>query len=88
MKTPGARRSFYITMDRLDVCKIDEKTSYADIHARYPFVVMRDTLLFLGVEFAKAERMAGECTGTARQRFNHCTKEMREMGIYYDMGDE
>jgi len=60
---------------------IDPFSSYAESHTLFPYVVIRDTLIRLNIDLPKAERMAGECGGTARQRFDRLKPELTELGF-------
>ena len=58
-----------------------DRQTYQQAHESFAFVVVRDTLLRLGIGVAKASRMACERQGSARNRFNHCLKELGDMGL-------
>jgi len=58
-----------------------DRQTYQQAHDAFAFVVVRDTLLRLGIGVAKASRMACERQGSARNRFNHCLKELGDMGL-------
>ena len=60
-----------------------DRPTYSEAHSEFPFVVVRDTLLRLGIGMAKASRMACERQGSARNRFDHLKKELQEMGFYH-----
>jgi len=46
-------------------------------HAQYNYVVTRDTLLLLGVEFPQAEHLANYYHGPAGARLKKCWKALR-----------
>ena len=58
-----------------------DRQTYQQAHDAFAFVVVRDTLLRLGIGVAKASRMACERQGSARNRFDGLKKELREMGL-------
>ena len=77
---PRALIAFNAILQRYNLSKV----SYKQAHRRFPRVVLRDTLLRLGIGMEKAERMVRETHGTARARFNQVKAELREMGKYGD----
>ena len=83
MKKCRAKTAFNFILQRTNVRCPDKHGSYQQAHDRFPYVVVRDTLHRLGVPFIKAERMAGECSGSATKRFDHCAKEIKEMGLWH-----
>ena len=81
-KEPRANEAFNFVLAHTAICRMTANDTHAQIHDRFAFVAVRDTLIRLNIDLPKASSMAGEVGGTARQRFSRLKPELKSMGFY------
>ena len=78
--TTRAKKAFLRIVEKTHIPKLRDGTRHDRNLHQFEFVVVRDALMELGLNFKDAELMAGKYHGCARKRFNMAASELGYLG--------